>query len=129
MRRMAAHIGPNWNVFFEMRSTYPTPFVDEKYSASTIVITASEIGSSAGGGIARHHSMCGIHQIRAHRERPSGSPIATPATTAIANPAVTRTRLGTTCVPNCEKSQRSWNSPRIVDSFGNLGLSAEAVHS
>ena len=38
-----------------------------------------EIGSNAGGGIARQYSMCGIAQRRAQRERPSGMPSTTPA--------------------------------------------------
>ena len=53
-----------------------------------------EIGSSAGGGIARQYSMCGIAALRPIRERPSGMPIATPRTTAIANPSTMRSRLG-----------------------------------
>ena len=66
-----------------------------------------EIGSSAGGGIARQYSMCGIASMRAQRERPSGIPSATPTTTAIPKPSRIRSRLGTTCVSNCEKSHRS----------------------
>ena len=88
-----------------------------------------EIGSSAGGGIARQYSMCGIASLRVHCESPIGIPIATPATTAIPKPSPIRTRLGTTCVVNCENSHMSWNSTRIVDSRGKLGLSACTVHS
>ena len=65
----------------------------------------TEIGSSAGGGIARQYSMCGIATRYARRERPSGMPRTTPTTTAIAKPAPIRSRLGTTCSPNWEKSQ------------------------
>src|SRR4051812_29150347 len=142
MSTIAAHMGVNSNVFLEISSTYPTPLVLEKYSESTIMITASdtlvrmpaaicgdaagstmrriasrygmlyeravsiivgsiprtpsivfsrigkmqknamnaifwrlpiewtrriEIGSSAGGGIARQYSMCGIAHSRAQR--------------------------------------------------------------
>ena len=88
-----------------------------------------EIGSSAGGGIARQYSMCGIASLRVQRESPIGIPSATPATTAIPNPRPIRTRLGTTWVVNCENSHMSWNSTRIVDSLGKLGLSAWTVHS
>ena len=55
-----------------------------------------EIGSSAGGGIARQYSMCGIASLRVNPESPIGIPIAIPATTAIAKPSPIRTRLGTT---------------------------------
>ena len=33
-------MGTSWNVFFEISKTYPTPLVLEKYSVSTIMITA-----------------------------------------------------------------------------------------
>ncbi len=79
-----------------------------------------EIGRSAGGGIARQYSMCGIARLRVHRDSPSGTPSATPTTTAIPNPRPIRSRLGTTCDVNCEKSQSSWNSMRMVVSLGNL---------
>ena len=46
-----------------------------------------EIGSSAGGGIARQYSMCGIASLRVQRESPIGIPSATPTTTAIAKPS------------------------------------------
>ena len=35
-------MGTSWNVFFEISKTYPTPLVLEKYSVSTIMITARE---------------------------------------------------------------------------------------
>ena len=68
-------------------------------------------------------------QLRAQRESPIGIPSATPATTAIPKPRPIRTRLGTTCVVNCENSHMSWNSTRIVDSRGKLGLSACTVQA
>ena len=40
--------------------------------------STTEIGSSAGGGIARQNSMCGIAASRPQRERPSGIPSAMP---------------------------------------------------
>ena len=79
-----------------------------------------EIGRSAGGGIARPTSMCGIAAIRAHLESPIGMPRPTPTTTPIPKPSAIRSRLGTTCVPNSENSQRCWNSTRIVESRGNF---------
>ena len=87
-----------------------------------------EIGSRAGGGIARQYSMCGIANLRDHADSPSGMPSATPSTTAIAKPSKMRSRLGTTSARNCAKSQRSWNSRRIVDGGGKYWLSAEAAH-
>ena len=56
-------------------------------------------------------------------------PSPTPRTTAIPKPSRIRSRLGTTCVPNSEKSHRSWNWTRIVESRGNFGSSACTVHS
>ena len=88
-----------------------------------------EIGSRAGGGIARHHSMWGIAHTRAQRDSPSGIPIATPTTTAIPKPSAIRSRLGTTWVPNSAKSHISRNSTRIVESRGNCGFSARTVQS
>ena len=88
-----------------------------------------EIGSRAGGGIARQYSMCGIASLRVNPESPIGIPIATPAMTAIAKPSPIRSRLGTTWVVNSEKSHMSLNSTRIVDSRGKWSLSACTVHS
>jgi hypothetical protein len=88
----------------------------------------TEIGSNAGGGIARHHSMCGIAAIRAQRESPSAIPRPMPSTTAIPNPAPIRSRLGTTWSSNCENSQSSRNSTRIVERRGNFGSAAWTVH-
>ena len=88
-----------------------------------------EIGSRAGGGIARQYSMCGIASLRVNPERPIGIPIATPAMTASAKPSPIRSRLGTTWVVNSEKSHMSLNSTRIVDSRGKWSLSACTVHS
>ena len=48
---------------------------------------------------------------------------------AMPKPSAMRSRLGTTCVPNCENSHRSWNSTRIVDSRGNFGTCACTVQS
>ncbi len=81
----------------------------------------TEIGSSAGGGIARHHSMCGIASIRPHRESPSGMPSSTPRTTAIPNPSRILVRLGTRWSSTWENSHISRNSTRIVERRGNIG--------
>ena len=88
-----------------------------------------EIGNSAGGGIARQYSMCGIVHARAQTERPIGIPSAMPTTVAIPKPSAIRSRLGTTFVPNWEKSHICWNSTRIVDGLGNFGEWAVAVQS
>ena len=89
-----------------------------------------EIGSSAGGGIARQYSMCGIASDAVpSRERPSGMPSAMPSDDArCRSRAPMRSRLGTTCSSNCENSQMSWNSTRIVDSRGKNCESACTVH-
>ena len=57
-------------------------------------------------------------------------PSATPTTTAIAE-AERRSARGSArrASPNWEKSHRSWNSTRIVDSRGNFGESACTVQS
>ena len=52
-----------------------------------------------------------------------------PTTVAMPKPTAIRSRLGTTFVPNWEKSQRCWNSTRMVDGLGNLGEWALAVHA
>ena len=88
-----------------------------------------EIGSSAGGGIERQYSMCGIDSLRRTGESPIGTPSATPAITPIVKPRPRRSRLGTTFVPNCEKSHMCWKSTRIVESRGNLIECALAVQS
>ena len=59
-----------------------------------------EIGSSAGGGIARQNSICGIVHSRAQRDSPIGMPRPMPTITAIRRPRPMRSRLGTTCSPN-----------------------------
>ena len=82
-----------------------------------------EIGSSAGGGIARQYSICGIAALRPIRERPSGMPIATPRMTAIAKPRPIRSRLGRTCVSNWEKKNSLRTSTMIVVGRGNFGSS------
>jgi hypothetical protein len=89
----------------------------------------TEIGSSAGGGMLRQNSMCGIASRRPHRESPSGMPSAIPSTAAIPKPSRMRTRLGTTCSWNCEKSHMSLNSTRIVESRGKYCESACTVHA
>ena len=86
-----------------------------------------EIGSSAGGGIARQYSMCGIAALRPRRESPSGMPSATPRMTAIENPSAIRSRLGTMCVSNWENSQSLRNSTMIVVGRGNFGSSRSTV--
>ena len=86
-----------------------------------------EIGSSAGGGIARQYSMCGIAALRPIRESPRGMPIATPRMTAIEKPRAMRSRLGTTCVPNSEKKKSFCVSCRIVVGRGNFGSSLAMV--
>src|SRR5512133_3077432 len=88
-----------------------------------------EIGRSAGGGIARHHSMCGIAMMRPHLDSPSGIPRRIPRTRAIPKPAAILVRLGTTCSSNCEKSHIWRNSTRIVESRGNFGSWACTVHA
>ena len=88
-----------------------------------------EIGSSAGGGMARHHSMWGIASSRPQRDSPSGMPMISPMITASVNPAPMRIRLGTTWRWNCEKSHISLNWTRIVDSRGNSGSLAWTVHA
>ena len=66
---------------------------------------------------------------RVQRDMPSGTPMPTPTTVAMANPRTIRLRLGTTCVPNSEKSQSFWNSTRIVESRGKFGSAACTVQS
>ena len=88
-----------------------------------------EIGRSAGGGIARQYSTCGIANARVQRESPSGMPRPTPRIVAIPNPSRIRLRLGTTCVPKSAKSHRSLNSTRMVESLGKFGSSACTVQS
>ena len=90
---------------------------------------STEIGRSAGGGIARQYSMCGIANFRAHSDIPSGTPIATPIAEPIPNPSRMRIRLGTTSLRNCSKTQRSLNSCTIFDGGGQNWLSAERAHS
>ena len=80
-----------------------------------------EIGNSAGGGIARQYSTCGIANRRDQRERPSGMPTTTPRTAPIPKPSRIRSMLGTTCVSNCEKSHRSWNSGGSSTAAGSIG--------
>ena len=88
-----------------------------------------EIGISAGGGMALHHSMWGIASIRPRRERPSGIPRRTPTATAIRNPSTILVRLGTRCSSTWEKSHISRNSVRMVDRRGNIGSLARVVHT
>src|SRR3954471_2797208 len=74
MSTIAAHIGVNSNVFLEISSTYPTPLVLEKYSESTIMITASDTlvripaaicGDAAGSTMRRIASRLGMLYERA----------------------------------------------------------------
>ena len=60
------------------------PVTNAPNSFQSEVTTAFEIGSRAGGGIARQYSMCGIVHTLAHRDSPIGTPSAIPRTTAIA---------------------------------------------
>ena len=82
-----AHIGASWNVFFEISNTYPTPLVLEKYSLTTMMITASETlsripaeicGKAAGSTIrriwlARRHAVGtrSLHERRVDPATPS----------------------------------------------------------
>jgi hypothetical protein len=88
-----------------------------------------EIGSSAGGGIARQYSMCGVAIRRRIVDMPRSTPSATPTTVAIANPAPMRSRLGTRSDPTCAKSHSFLKSTRIVESRGNLNECACTVYS
>ena len=89
----------------------------------------TEIGSSAGGGIARQYSMWGIANLCDQADRPSGIPSTIPKADPSPKPSRIRSRLGTTWVPNSEKSQRSWNSAKIVSGGGKYRLSADAAHT
>ena len=88
----------------------------------------TEIGKSAGGGIARQYSTCGIANRLAQSERPIGMPSTTPIAEPIAKPSRIRIKLGTMSERNCANSHRSWNWARIVDGGGQNRLSAERAH-
>ena len=88
-----------------------------------------EIGSSAGGGIARQTSMCGIAAFRAQSDRPSGTPRPIPSSTAIEKPSPIRSRLGTTCLSKSAKSHSFRNSTAIVVGRGNFTECAFAAQS
>ena len=85
----------------------------------------TEIGNSAGGGIARQYSTCGIANRLDQSERPIGIPSTIPIAEPIAKPSRIRIKLGTMS-RNCENSHRSWNWARIVDGGGQNRLSASA---
>ena len=88
-----------------------------------------EIGSRAGGGMARHHSMCGIASIRPQRERPSGIPMDQAEEHRHARSRLRSVQARDDVRANCEKSHMSRNSTRIVESRGKRGSSAWTVHA
>ena len=73
--------------------------------------------------------MCGIAALRAQGKSPSGTPRATPSTTAIEKPSPMRSRLGTTCLSKSAKSQSLRNSTAIVVGRGNFTECALAAQS
>src|SRR6476659_9320133 len=89
----------------------------------------TEIGSNAGGGIARQYSTCGMANFRAQSDRPSGTPRAIPTADPIPKPSRIRIRLGTTSERNWAKSHRSRNWLRIVDGGGQNRLSADRAQA
>ena len=75
-------------------------------------------GSSAGGGIARANSTIGDAARLARGESPSSSPSETATTTAMANPAPMRARLGRASLATRSNSQVSAKVDRMSVSGG-----------
>ncbi len=89
-----------------------------------------EIGSSAGGGMVRQYSMCGIaSDASPPREAERDADRDAERRRRSRSRAGSRTRLGTTCSVNWEKSQMFWNSTRIVESRGKNCESARTVQT
>ena len=89
----------------------------------------TEIGSSAGGGIARQYSMCGIANRRDQSERPSGMPMTMPRDgadpEAEQDPHDARHHVGAELLEEPELLELA----AIVVGGGKYRLSALAAHS